>query len=178
MINGYISPEDLEELVAKKLSSLGITNDDYPINPFELIENEGIILVKQRFNDANIKGMLVNGPERSGIILNNNRCVQSMKFAGMHELSHFWHHPKQDQRVCFDTYSMDYKGMEWQANNAASYALMPRDVIIDLYDYCYGNLEYIARFLDVSKEALSYRIKDIELPKIHPIFVCNFGFVQ
>lgn len=178
MINGYISPEDLEKLVAKKLSSLGIRNEDYPINPFELIENEGIILVTQRFDDDNIKGMLVNGPERSGIILNSNRCIQSMKFAGMHELSHYWHHPKQDQRVCFEKYSTDYKGMEWQANNATSYALMPRDVVIDLYDYSFGNFEYIAKYLNVSKEALSYRIKDIELPKVHPIFAYRYQFVQ
>jgi len=177
MINGFISPDDLEKLVENKLLSIGITKDDYPINPFELIKNEGIILVEQHFDNPDIKGMLVNGPERSGIILNNNRCVQSMKFAGMHELSHFWHHPKQEQRVCFEKYSTDYKGMEWQANNAASYALMPKDIIIDLYDYSFGDLDYIAHYLDVSKEALSYRIKDIGLPKVHPIFAFDFQLI-
>ena len=164
-IDGYIKSNDLERMVYRKLKEKGITKFDYPINPFELIENENIILQEIPFDDCNIRGMLVHGENVSGILINANRSLVSKRFIAMHELSHYWFHPKKSKTICFEEYSQSRKGAEWQANNAAAYALMPSELLLELYDYCDGNLGYICKELKVSRDSLSYRLNELKPSK-------------
>lgn len=162
-IKGFIKPCELENAVYRKLRSVGIKKEDYPINPYKLIENEGIILQEINLDNENIRGMLVHGPNVSGIVINANRSYVSKRFIATHELMHYWFHPKKHKRICFEEYVYQTKGIEWQANNAAAYALMPRDIVLDLYDYYNGAKEPIADWLKVSVESLTYRLDELGL---------------
>lgn len=166
-IRGFIEAEELELIVYENLKRKGITLNDYPIDPYELIKNEGILLQETNIQDSNIRGMIVHGENATGILINSNRCPVSKRFIAMHELSHHWFHPHDAERVCFEKYRKLKKGIEWQANNAAAYALMPTEVLTDLYDYCNGNLNYMCKKLEVSMDSLNYRLADLKLkPRI------------
>lgn len=162
-IKGFIEPDVLEQAVYRKLKDKGIEKNDYPINPYVLIDNEGIILQETKFDNNNIRGMIVHGPNKSGILINANRSYVSRRFIAMHELCHYWFHPKETKRICFEEYKIKAKSIEWQANNAAAYALMPRDIVLDLYDYYNGAKEPIADWLKVSVESLTYRLDELGL---------------
>lgn len=178
-IRGYISITDLERLVNKKLYDIGITSEDYPIDPFELIHNENILLQETPFDNMNIRGMTVNGNNLSGIMVNSNYGFYARRFIAMHELSHFWFHPHKTKRVCLEEYSKLKRGEEWQANNAAAIALMPADIVTDLYYYCDGDIEYMCEYFRVGKDSMKYRLESLSLtkPKIttsESSFIC-FG---
>lgn len=164
-IRGYINPKELEHAVYDKLKSLGITKYDYPIDPYSIIRNEGIILQEKPFDNENIRGMIVHGPNKSGIIINANRSFVSRRFIAMHELSHYWYHPHTTSTICFEKYKEEKRGMEWQANNASAYALMPRDLVVELFKCFNGNVCNICDYLKVSPESLSYRLKELGLIK-------------
>jgi len=165
IIEGYIEGKRLEGIVYEKLKELGLWNTNYSIDPFKIIESEGIVLKEDTFDNNDIKGMLVNGDNFSGIIINSNRCETSKRFIAMHELCHYWFHPRSQQTVCFEDYSKLKRGIEWQANNAAAYALMPSERVIDIFDYCDGNLHYMCNYFKVGKDSMSYRIKELKLQK-------------
>ena len=174
-IEGFIEPSALEKVVYDKLKNKGITRYDYPINPYKLIENEGIILREMDFGNENIRGMIVNGDNATGIVINNNRSYVSKRFIAMHELFHYWFHPRKLKTICLENYRKSKKGFEWQANNAAAYALMPKDVLLELYDYCHGDLEFICKELQVSKDSLNYRLGELE---IDPIFDIKYSDIN
>lgn len=162
-IDGYIQPEDLEHQVYKKLTAIGITDNDYPINPYALIKNEGIILLERAFSNAALKGVIMYGSEATAIAVNSNRCFVSKRFAAMHELIHFWFHPRINENICIETYKEDYADKEWQANNAAAYALMPKDIVLKLFATYDGDIHTMSNILKVSSESLKYRIKELGL---------------
>lgn len=167
-IKGFIEQEALEQAVYEKLNEVGVNKEDYPINPYELIKNEGIILQETRLDNENIRGMIVHGPNKTGILINANRCYVSKRFIAMHELCHYWFHPKETKRVCFEEYKLISKGIEWQANHAAAYALMPTKLVIELYKEYYGDIDCLCSILKVSPESLGYRISEIGMEKLQP----------
>lgn len=167
-IDSYIEPTKLEMLVSIKLKQHGITIDDYPINPYNIIRQEGIDLKEIPIDNANIRGMIVHGTNATGILINKNRSYVSKRFIAMHEISHHWFHPRSPKRVCFEEYRCKRKGVEWQANNAAAYSLMPRRLIFELVNEFNGNIEQISEWLQVSPESLLYRINDLGyMNKVH-----------
>lgn len=163
VIRGFIEEEKLEEIVYKKIRELGITKSDYPIDPYQLAKEEGIILQEMQIDDVNIRGMLVHGPNATGILINSNRCYVSKRFIAMHELCHHWFHPHRTKTVCFENYKTNKKGAEWQANNAAAIALMPADIMKEIYQYCNGDINYICKELKVSEDSVKYRIEKLGL---------------
>jgi Zn-dependent peptidase ImmA (M78 family) len=168
IIRGYIEPESLEKVVAEKLTEIGIKECDYPFNPYTLINNENIELKEVPIDNDKIKGMIVHGPNCTGILINSNRCFVSRRFTAMHELSHHWFHPHETQIVCFDDYTQQFEGREWQANHAAAYALMPTKLVIELYKEYYGDIDCLCSILKVSPESLGYRINEIGMEKLQP----------
>ncbi|BCN32075.1 ImmA/IrrE family metallo-endopeptidase [Anaeromicropila herbilytica] len=164
-IRGYIGSNQLEKLVYFKLKSLGITEDDYPLDPYLLIEKENIMLQFSPFDDDNIRGMLVHGPNISGILINSNRNDASKRFIAAHELSHYWFHPHESRTVCFEHYKETTRGIEWQANHAAAYALMPSKILKEAYAYCEGDIPFLCDYFGVSKDSITYRIKELGLKK-------------
>lgn len=162
MINSYISFDDLENLVLGKLKSLGINEKDYPLNPYKMIANENIILQEVGMDNNDIRGMIVAGPNACGIMINGNRCQRSKNFIAMHELSHYWFHKLEERRVCLDNYIDSQRMYEWQANNAASIALMPTSLLARLFCECAGNMACLCDFFDVGIDAMTYRLKNLK----------------
>lgn len=161
VIDTFIEPAKLELLVYAKLKQHGITYDKYPFNPYEIIQAEGIVLQEIPLDDPNIRGMIVHGPNATGIMINKNRSYVSKRFIAMHELSHHWFHPHSPQRVCFENYKNKRKSIEWQANYAAACALMPKSLLSELLSEFNGDLELISEWLCVSLESLTYRISEL-----------------
>jgi len=172
IIEGFIEPTRLERMVYDKLKEIGITDADYPINPYEIIKGEGILLFEESFEDDDIRGILVNRQYKSGIIINSNRCEVSKRFIAAHELSHYWFHPRKTKTICLEDYSKSKKGIEWQANNAAAYALMPSKMVTELYDYCNGDVNYMCNFFKVAKDSMEYRIENLKLMPRIPFSNC------
>jgi Zn-dependent peptidase ImmA (M78 family) len=164
-ISGYIGTNQLEKLVKYKIKSLGVTEDDYPLDPYLLIEKENILLQFTPFDNDDIRGMLVHGPSLSGIMINSNRSDTSKRFIAAHELAHYWFHPHEGKTVCFEHYSDRSRGIEWQANHAAAYALMPSKMLIESYEYCEGDLSFLCDYFQVSKDSLNFRLKELGLKK-------------
>lgn len=162
-LKNYIEADDLEDIVNKLLFSKGVTYNNYPFNPFRLIEDEKIIYREESFDDDNIRGVLLNAPNRSGILINSNRCLRSKRFIATHELMHYWFHPKYDRVVCFEKYDELRKGKEWQANHAAACALMPSYLMYDTFESSCGNIDYMCNFFQVTKEAMMYRMNTLNL---------------
>lgn len=158
LINNFVEPAKLEVLVESKLRQHGITYYDYPFNPYDIIHAEGIILQEIPLENENIRGMIVHGPNATGILINKNRSYVSKRFIAMHELSHHWFHPHDSKIVCFEEYQSKYKGIEWQANYAAACALMPRKLVSELLYMYDGDITGISEWFCVSMESLMYRI--------------------
>lgn len=179
MIEDFIQPRDLEKLVTKKLKDIGIV--EYPFNPYEIIKREKIALVETPFDCEALKGVIMYGTKGAIIAINSNRSYVSRRFAAMHELSHYWFHPRINREVlCLDGYADDYSDEEWQANNAAAYALMPKIIVEKLYRAHNGNTLKMSSALKVCEESLKYRMREIGLPLVNPknsSFV-NFGGIQ
>lgn len=168
IIRGYIEPEELEYLVANKLDDLGIREHNYPFNPYEIISMEHIELKEIGLENDNIRGMIVHGNNCTGILINANRSYVSRRFIAMHELSHHWFHPHETQRVCFEKYKQTFHDLEWQANHAAAYALMPTKMVVDLYREYNGDLDCLCNILKVSPESLGYRMDEIGRANLEP----------
>jgi len=164
LISDYVEPEELERIVCAKLKELGITKGEYPINPYDIIYNENIYLKTETFQCTDIKGMLINGESMSTIILNSNRTEDSIRFTAMHELFHFWYHPKMPHRICCEDYFNLTKGVEWQANNAAAYALIPYELLLDKHFEFNGDIPKLCSFFKVSKLCMTNRISNIKIP--------------
>lgn len=158
MINGFVQYNDLEKIVEEKLKTIGITELDYPLDPYKIILGEGIILNEVPFDNDNIRGMLVHGDNASGIIINKNRSDESKKFIAMHELAHHWFHPHNQRIVCMDNYIDSNRGYEWQANNIASFALVPRKQLMWYNDRFNGDISIIAKAFGVSPCCIKYRL--------------------
>lgn len=163
MIKGYIDYGALEHKVLKKLKQLGITEKDYPLNPYELISHEGIILQEIDYEDINIRGMIVFGSNVTGISINQNRTSKSKNYIAMHELSHYWYHPHHTDFVCIDDYINHNNDKEWQANNAASLALMPTKIFSKLFCECGGDLSCLSDYFNVSISAVKYRKEKMQI---------------
>lgn len=164
IIKGYIALEKLELEVYEKLKQIGINKGNYPINPYNLIIKENIILNEMPFDNQNIRGMIAYGPNCTGIVINSNRSYVSRRFIAMHELSHYWFHPHETRKLCLEHYNEEHKSVEWQANNAAAFALMPTDIVLEVYNYYCGDIYCMASFFKVSLDTMIYRIKTLKLP--------------
>ncbi|SFR78485.1 ImmA/IrrE family metallo-endopeptidase [Anaeromicropila populeti] len=166
MINGYITPKELEQMVTHKLESLGITEEDYPLCPFKLIARENILLYEESFLNENIRGMLVHGPNISGIIVNKNRSNYSKRFIAMHELSHYWFHPHIAKYMCLEETRITERGIEWQANQAASYALLPQNLLEQKFYEFSKCTQKLSSFFEVSEQCIIYRLQNITTKKL------------
>nr|DAF69099.1 MAG TPA: IrrE protein [Bacteriophage sp.] len=163
MLKGYIEYNKLEKIVLNKLKDIGITEKDYPLNPFELIEREKIILQEIDYDETDIRGMIVFGNNVTGISINKNRTYKSKVYIAMHELSHFWFHPHNTEYICVNDYIERNSDKEWQANNAASLALMPTNILKKLFCESGGNLECISDYFNVGISAVRYRLQKLQM---------------
>lgn len=159
----YISKNDLYDTVDKKIRSLGITYNNYPINSISLAKGikDNIIIEYHKFKSFSICGMLYKGDNISTIYLNSLRSGKGHNFDCMHELMHYWFHDSQDI-ICCDKSISQHKGREWQANEAAAQALMPVELFLQKYHEYSGNISKLSDFFNVGETSIEYRIKNLK----------------
>ena len=170
MIKGYIEREKLYKLVDNKLAELGITEDDYPLNSRAIAESIGsnLIVEYHKFPSNKMGGILYKGDELSSMALNTLRSEKGQNFDCMHELIHYWFHPP-GKMFCIDSnYIHQNPGREWQANEGAAQALMPKDLFIRKYIEFRGNVSALSDFFMVGELSVEFRINNLKLSPPRP----------
>jgi Zn-dependent peptidase ImmA (M78 family) len=146
----YDSLEDTPEVLANKVRHfLNITKG--PINNLtNLLENNGIIIVKTDLFNEKIDGLSTISEKGAHIIYLNSRMPNDrQRFSLAHELGHILMH--------FDIPSSQ-NNVEDEANRFASELLMPKSEIINSIRYLtFPKLGEIKRYWKVSMKSIVYR---------------------
>lgn len=146
--------KNLELRILRELKELGVTEFDYPLDPYKLMKKLGIVLYLRKMSEQ-IRGVII-APKNGGvsIVVNSMWSGNARRFIAMHELCHYLLHIRKG----IPHYS---KLAEWEANNGAALALMPSAILEDIYYQCNGNIECMCDFFSVSPLALTYRLDNI-----------------
>lgn len=125
------------------------------------------------FNDVKIGGFLVKNkfPEKSHIVVNENKDRYSMLFDLTHELMHYLLHPE-DRENYISSSLCDIDNFEWQANEGAAELMVPYRKFIPIFcdriKYCKNYLDYsnlikvLAEKFVVSPAVIEYRISGLK----------------
>lgn len=167
VLNGYMGKDELYEIINDKLLSLNITEDCYPLNPFKIAEvyKEKLQIELKPFPTLLLGGLLYKDPDdvMSIIGINSLKSKKSQNFDVMHELCHYWFHAA-GEHLCYDSnFIFQNKDIEWQANEGAAQALMPKNLFMQMYIYFDGNTNKLSDYFIVSKKAVEFRIKNLKL---------------
>jgi hypothetical protein len=169
MAFSYIPRDKLYSIIEEKIFSLGYTYDDYPIDPFKIAE---ALDIKYEFIDYGshlVGGQIYIGKNLTRISLNNKRSLYGKRFDCMHEIIHYWLHPS-DGFV-----NLDQDGdVEWQANEGAAHALMPKKLFKQKYIEYDGNIKKLSNFFKIGIKAVEYRVKNLNFDLFIPKFnICS-----
>lgn len=147
-----------------KLTELGITDNDYPIHSSKILSMfyPEIELQYWEFSSSAICGILYLGDVLSTVILNKKRDIKGQNFDLMHELVHYWFHPKHDGMCIYDDKILRRTGREWQANEGAAQALMPEDLFIRKFYEVDGDLNKLSDMFFVGRWAVNFRINNLK----------------
>lgn len=166
LLKTYIPPKELAEHVLKKIRNMN-GSLEFPIDPYELIKNDGIIL---RFNDfEDLEGIIITDERNQTVIgINNNRNYRRQRFTAAHEYCHFLKDINTDN---FETEKIICKinsnsKQEKYANDFASHLLMPSS---ELKKKCqpflnkngfisFENITIVAEYFAISFEACVFRV--------------------
>lgn len=171
IINGFIERDKFYNLITEKLKSLGISEKDYPLNSKKIAQlySPNLELEFINFKSINIGGILYKDPLKSYMALNSSRSKKGQNFDCMHELIHYWFHPYTEY-FCSDKKRkhVQNKDFEWQANEGAAQALMPKDLFIQKYKDFKGEISALSDFFFVGEKAIVYRMLNLNL---HDMFI-------
>lgn len=152
------------EEVIKYYSVLGLDMD--PAIDIEKIiqSNEELTLTFKDLggNDAYIKKV---SDGRFEIAVNSNHHPNRQKFSMAHEYAHYLlhrsriHEMPEGERILHR--NGDKNSIEYQANDFAAKLLMPHDLVRSAFRLSGGNLKNMASLLQVSQEALRYRLDNL-----------------
>lgn len=113
-------------------------------------------------NDAYIKKL---SDERFEIAINSNHHPNRQKFSMAHEYAHYLlhrsriHEMPEGERILHR--NGDRNSIEYQANEFAAQLLMPNELVRSAFRAASGNLKGMASLLQVSQEALRYRLDNL-----------------
>lgn len=176
---------DEEYSIADKNMAIAITKDDaikfgesmatalqYKFsfeNLFSIITNilKGTISYDDSLNISNFQhsgSLIIKGENNFDIFLDPLATYMRNNFTLAHELGHYYlHYMLQDEKINnIKFYRRDSNLLEWQANWFAAGFLMPSKKLEKLQNKYGDNIDIIATELDVSIEALKYRIDDLK----------------
>ena len=135
LIKGFIEVNNLNLLINKILFNLNINERNFPRNSIDIIKKyySDIEIFYEKFHTKDIGGIIYIGDITTSILLNSQRNNKSLNFDCMHELIHYWCHSKNNY-LCVESNKMkSKKDLEWQANEGAAQALMPKDIFVQKY---------------------------------------------
>lgn len=162
----YISPEELANKVLLEIKNKN-GKLKFPIDPYRLIKESGIIL---RFSDfKDLEGIIITDENNNIIVgINSNRQCQRQRFTAAHEYCHFLkdidlNDCTNQQIICKINSSSQ---LEKYANEFASCLLMPLNELkrqclryLDKDGYIdFESVTLIAEYFAVSFESCVYRI--------------------
>jgi Zn-dependent peptidase ImmA (M78 family) len=136
-----------------------------PVDPVRIARRFGIGVYEVPL-DQDVYAALVKEPGQDPTILLNASDARNRKrFSCAHELGHFLRHPEDEYEYVDHRNILSSGGTEPEeiyANSFAAALLMPESEVHRLHKA--GATEYeMALFFDVSREALSYRLKNLGL---------------
>jgi Zn-dependent peptidase ImmA (M78 family) len=141
--------------------------DEIPVDPVRIARKLGIDVVNAQL-DPNVAGALVKEVGQDPIIfLNSNDAPNRKRFSCAHEIGHYVKRSDQpDQYEYIDLRdslaSAGSDSEEIYANAFAASLLMPEKTVRKLRRRGHSELELAVRF-DVSREAMHYRLKNLDL---------------
>lgn len=161
-----------DDLAGALLAEAGMSSA--PVKVEELARAQGAQVVRQRYEQGDVSGMLLREPDRVIIGVNTSHAPVRQRFTIAHELGHLVLHRGRalildtPVRVNFRdrTSSLATDREEMEANRFAAALLMPADLVVaearkappGSVDALVGTL---AKRFDVSTEAMSYRLVNL-----------------
>lgn len=170
-------PRRAEQAAERLLASHGITGP--PVDPETLAVAEGIVVVRRRFEDADVSGILFRDGDHHVIGVNSAHPLVRQRFTIAHELGHRALHPGRELildvpvRVNLrdKTSSMASDLEEIEANAFAATLLMPAQMVRDQLSQLPparrrepdATATALARIFKVSTPALNFRLINLGL---------------
>lgn len=180
MIKGYIKKEILYKMVNEKLTELGITHNDYPLDARAIAESlkPNLCVEYHQFPTNKMGGILYKGEKVSSMALNTLRSEKGQNFDCMHELFHYWFHPPGSMLCVDNNYIHQNSGIEWQANEGAAQGLMPQELFIRKYMELEGNVSMMSDFFIVGEQSIEFRINNLKISRIQPKNIEDIGVLS
>ncbi len=147
-----------------------------PIDPVLLANKEGIHVRNAKFSDDGISGMVAKRGNVVSMLVDQGDPAYRKRFSIAHELGHHFLHlvdegeivtTKQDlfrESLEEDERSDQRRCHEIEANQFAAALLMPEELVRDVYEHIKDEGE-LARIFNVSKEAISIRLRTLGLTR-------------
>jgi len=139
-----------------------IRMDNPPVDIAGIIAQLGIALYYEDF--SKLDGIALKSPGLAAIIVNRNLPETRQRFTIAHELAHIIMPHRGEYYVCYPGRN---KAMEKSANKFAAEILMPKPMVLSLWEKYATNpqfrIEVVAGILKVSKAAFYARIRELEL---------------
>lgn len=132
----------------------------YPINPFEILKTNNVIITFSDFDK--LEGLLLFDKQKESIVsINLNRPITRQRFTAAHELGHIMLHTEVKGENFLCPIFGQKSPVEREADDFASYLLMPNDELnklVDKYQDDNGEVDFddcllIAEFFGVSFES-------------------------
>ena len=132
----------------------------YPINPFEILRANNVIITFSDFDK--LEGLLLFDKQKESIVsINLNRPITRQRFTAAHELGHIMLHTEVKGENFLCPIFGQKSPVEREADDFASYLLMPNDELnklVDKYQDENGEVDFddcllIAEFFGVSFES-------------------------
>lgn len=148
---------------------------EMPVDPVKLANDLGVKVYNAKFGQEHLAGLLAIRGNDPTIYVNADDHPVRKRFTVAHELGHFLLHGRGRQddfvdvsdnfRTVVDPEAAwtPERRMEWEANAFASALLMNEDLVRRKWDEI-GELEGLARWFQVSKPAMTYRLDSIGIP--------------
>lgn len=163
-----------DDAAARLIKECGVTAAPVPVE--EIARNKHADVVRQRFPDGDVSGMLLREPTHVVIGVNSAHSLGRQRFTIAHELGHLELH--RGRRLILDVpVRVDYRDRtsslatdreEIEANRFAASLLMPEALVMSAAREAGSrNLEdhvsLLAKRFQVSTEAMSYRLINLGL---------------
>lgn len=157
-----------EKILDKIIEEKGEIN--YPIDPFKILKDQNVIITFSDFDK--LEGLLLFDKQKESVVsINLNRPVTRQRFTAAHELGHIMLHTEIKGKNFLCPISGSKSLIEREADDFASYLLMPNEELnklIDKYQDKNGNVDLddcllIAEYFGVSFEScvktIRFRLK-------------------
>lgn len=176
MLTDFTSREQLYEAVENKINELFGSGKRYPLDSIQIAKSlKGLYVEDWAFRSNMICGILYKGDIESTLYLNTLRSEKGRNFDCMHELMHYWFHPNEKYMCMYEDNIRQDMTREWQANEGAAQALMPRDIFISRYYQYRGDVKILSDLFYVGEQAVKYRIHNLKREIIKAKKINNYS---